>query len=349
MAAQGAAAETLALAPGRFFGPGNTGIHSIGRAEVRNIVLTGPLSGEVPFFNNGPAAPNVIAEVLLGGEVDGRTSTGVLINENIDTGLFLELRDPVTRQVGRLMVVAIAAEQMRPDAKGNLTFNPSVIADPGIPELARPFSVVFTTGAKEIPLSLRTQRGQPGGHDQAGPLPSGRFVIGRIGDFDQDGRLDGILVQAENSPLDLVIANGDPIAQRRPWSLDVPIHPLQAAGLALNGIVQNFPEPIAKAIVTRDREALAQYLDDLRERLPAIRENLRRGLAGLSGQDESLVRRARARLAAAERLLGHGKDAGVVEPEPAHGGDDEALGAGRIFGSLQLVGDALGLLARVGH
>lgn len=267
---------TLTLKEGRFYGPGNKGSQAIVPAGVRGIVLTGPLSGEIPFFNNGPELPNVIAEVLQGGVVDGYTSNGVAINENIDTGLFLVFSDPETGESARMMVVGVAPEQMVPDAKGNLTFNPSVIGDPGTPELAVPFSVMFTTGAAQVPLSLKTQQGLPGGHDQAGPFPSGRILIGRIGDFDQDGFLDGELVLAANPPLELIVARGDPIAQRRPWTLDVPVPPVLAAVVTLNGLVQNFPDAIGYVFTTRDYPTLGGYVVDMLERVQAARLNLAR-------------------------------------------------------------------------
>lgn len=276
--AAAAGAETLTLPAGTFFGPGNTGTHQLVEGQVRNIVLTGPLSGAIPFFNNGPAEPNVIAEVLQGGVVDGYTSNGIAINENIDTALFLDLIDPATGESARLMGVGVAAEEMGPDAKGNLIFRPNIIADPGVPEQALPMEVVFTTGAARVPLSLRTQQGLPGGHDHAGPLPSGRVLIGRIGDFDQDGRLDGVLVMGANTAFDLVVGHGDPLAQYRPWRLDVPIHPRDAAALTANGALQNFPEPLAETVVTRQRAVASDYLLDLQQRARTARVNLRRAL-----------------------------------------------------------------------
>ena len=102
----------------------------------------------------------------------------------------------------------------------------------------------FTTGIAQVPLSLNTQNDEDNGQDNAGPLPSGHKLVGRMGDFDNDGFLDGILVLAANAPLDLVVARGNPIAQIRPWTSDIPIDPISASVLTLNGVVRNYSQVI---------------------------------------------------------------------------------------------------------
>ena len=42
-----------------------------------------------------------------------------------------------------------------------------------------------------MPPSLQTQMGLPGGIDRAGSLPVGAKIHGRLGDFNNDGYLDG--------------------------------------------------------------------------------------------------------------------------------------------------------------
>jgi hypothetical protein len=264
---------------GKFFGPGDTGTHELpAEAQVRNLMFIGPLTGVIPFFNNGPGTPNVLAETDQGGVVDGLTSTGVPINENIDTGLMLDLKDASTGEAAKIMVVAVAQENIIPDAKGNLVFNPSVIADPGTSLLAVPFNVTFTTGARRVPLSFRTQMGMPGGHDNAGPIASGYTLIGRVGDFNQDGYMDGILVQAENSPHDLIIANGDPIAQIRPWYSNIPIQPETAALLSLNGTVNNYPEPLMEVIQQYRLDTAQEYTRDIVTAIDSALGNISRAL-----------------------------------------------------------------------
>lgn len=269
LAAQQAPAATLSLKAGTFYGPGDKGVHPFQNGQVRNIQLTGPLQGTVPFFNNGAEPPNVIAEVLQGGVIDGFTSDGRAINENIDTALHLELADPTTGEAGSLMVVSVEQEVVQADQMGNLVFVAHVVADPGLPVLVTPFQVRFTTGGAKIPLSLKTQSGIFGGHDFAGPFPSGHTLIGRIGDFDHDRFLDGELVQGENAPMELVIARGDPIAQHRPWVSDIPSTPALSALLNLNGIVQNFPTPLRKALEHGRNQEAIDYAYDINGRLNA--------------------------------------------------------------------------------
>jgi hypothetical protein len=266
---QPAAALTLSLKAGEFFGPGITGDHAFNNAFVTNLQFTGPFQGVVPFFNNGANPPLVLAQQLFGGPQTGFTSDGRAINKNANTGLFLDLTDPSTGESARMMVVSIAADEFGPDALGNLAFHAHVVADPGVPAEVVPFEVTFTTGAVTIPKSLRTQMGLPGGHETAGSLPSGTVIFGRIGDFDHDGFMDGELVIGQNSPLNLVVAHGDPIAQRRPWISDIPVSTVQSAVLNLNGIVQNFPRPMTAALASGQVETVLDEAFDVTGRLNA--------------------------------------------------------------------------------
>lgn len=286
----------LDLDNGEFFGPGHavyneTGIVGVNRfvdAEVRNIVLTGPLTGFVQFFNNGADEPNVIAEKLQnGGIVDGLASDGTLINENGDTALRLNFSDPATGESADVMVIPTlsdltpdGSEPILPD-NGNLTFNPTVVADPADPTKVVHFKVVFTTGAKTVPLSLKTQKGLGGGVDSAGPLKSGRVIVGRLGDYDQDGFLDGKLVQAENAPLELVVGRGNPIAQKRPWTSNVPVSPDQAAFLTLHNLLTNYPQAFEAAMEQQDFEATFEHLQGLDDGILALLGNFRRLLPAL--------------------------------------------------------------------
>ena len=289
-------AATLFLKAGTFYGPGNKGVHPFNNAEVRNMIPTGPLSGVIPFFNNGIAAPNVTAEIRQGGIVDGKTSDGRLINENVDTGLQFVLKDRITGNVANIMVVAVGAEDFGPDAKGNLVFNTDVVADPGPGHLVTPLNVTFTTGAARVPLSLKTQKGLGGGNDHAGPFQTGHTLIGRIGDFDHDGLLDGELVLAGNSPLELFVAEGDPIAQRRPWVSDIPVTPAVSALLIVNGIVQNFPAPLTEVLQQRDTSQAVNYGFDITERLNAALYDLNSVLSAQSITRDQKRRMQTARL-----------------------------------------------------
>lgn len=298
IAANNTLAATLFLeSDGRFFGPGNaifsetgTSIKKFRDAQVRNITFIGPFTGFIPMFNNGAEAPNVTAEILQDGLIDGLTSNGILINENINTALHLDISDPATGESANIMAVAVASEETEdgselvyPDEKGNITFNPTVYADPGQADLVRKLpAIVFTTGSARVPLSVKSQRGEFGGVDNAGPLSSGHVLIGRVGDFDHDGFLDGILVLAGNAPEDLIVGRGNPLAQIRPWHSDIPISPAEAVGLTLNNIVQNYPQPLQEVLEHGNFAAAVGYLGAIDESLASALESVR--LVLLSGQ-----------------------------------------------------------------
>jgi hypothetical protein len=336
---------TLFLKAGTFYGPGDKGVHQFNNAEVRSIVLTGPLNGFIPFFNNGAELPNVIAEVLQGATVDGYTSDGRPINENIDTGLRLILPDTGSGESANIMVVSVEQEIIQPDAKGNLVFEAHVVADPGPSAPVAPFDVRFTSGAVRIPLSLKTQRGLAGGHDFAGPFASGHVLIGRIGDFDHDGYLDGELVQGENAPLELIAARGDPLAQRRPWVSNIPSTPPLSALLNLNGIVQNFPEPLLQTLTTGQVQNAVDYAFDINGRLNAALYDLNAILSSPEMTHRQKLRAHAARLLVRQgrQYIEHGLDIlarGKASDGKRHRG--VALEAGSAFQrGLKLLGLAL--------
>ncbi|HET9220600.1 MAG TPA: hypothetical protein VFR18_26715, partial [Terriglobia bacterium] len=129
-----------------------------------------------------------------------------------------------------------------------------------------------------------------------GPFQAGHTLIGRIGDFDHDGLLDGELVLAGNSPLDLFVAEGDPIAQRRPWISDIPVPPAVSALLIVNGIVQNFPAPLTEVLQQRDTSQAMNYGFDITERLNAALYDLNSVLSSQSTTRDQKRRVQTARL-----------------------------------------------------
>ena len=79
-----------------------------------------------------------------------------------------------------------------------------------------------TTGEVTVPYSIQTQMGLPGGTDRAGSKPSGTVLKGRLGDFNNDGMLDGAIVLSGNIPLDSMLLPGAPYAFTRYFETDVP-------------------------------------------------------------------------------------------------------------------------------
>ena len=354
LASHSASAVTLSLKAGYFFGPGDQGIHPFNNAFVRNIQFTGPLSGTIPFFNNGAEPPNVSAEILQGGVVDGFTSDGRAINENIDTGLHLRLADPSTGESANIMVVATGAEQVVNDEKGNLVFRTHVFADPGVSSVVAPLDVSFTTGAAQVPLSLKTQKGLPGGVDRAGPYAAGFVLFGRIGDFDHDGLMDGELVLAANSPLELIAARGNPIAQRRPWVSDIPINAPLSVELNLANMVGNFPEPLIGAVLQGQNTLAAEYAYDLTSRINAALFDLTSIVAskGATRAQKAKARTALWAVRIARESLERGIDELTTVPrddkhDHRHGGVSAHDAARPFKNGLKLLGYALESLASV--
>jgi hypothetical protein len=79
-----------------------------------------------------------------------------------------------------------------------------------------------TTGTVTVPPSLQTQNGDKG-VDQAGKLPSGTTIAGRVGDFNRDGYIDGTLVAVGVMPLTSPIYPGQPFAMVRNFETDIPV------------------------------------------------------------------------------------------------------------------------------
>jgi hypothetical protein len=129
-----------------------------------------------------------------------------------------------------------------------------------------------------IGRSLQSQRGEPGGYDQAGSLPAGTYLAGRVGDFDQDGQLDGILVAAPHVPLAADMLPGAPVGNRRGFKTDVPIASNVSAELMLRGVM-HLREPLLTTLAEADVRSAHELSVDLRDRLSVIAATAQRSLA----------------------------------------------------------------------
>lgn len=266
----------LTLSGGLLYGPGPLGEHRLQAGEITNFVVTAPLTGYVPMYNNGAALPNLSAEALHVTEVDGRLSNGVIINENIDAGFVLDIPEPDSGEMMKLFVCSTSREQVTQDTSGNLQFSLTAGFDPGLPDYVVEMDVVFVTGAAWVPKSEKTRRNLEGGHDNADAFPSGYARVGRLGDFDHNGMLDGEFVLGDNAPFDLVVAEGDPILIVRPFVSDIPVSATDAAVYQLRGIVENYPAVLASAIAAGQAQWLIDYLDDIELRVDSTRETVGR-------------------------------------------------------------------------
>ncbi len=175
-----------------------------------------------------------------------------------------------------LFVCSISKESVAPDESGNLIFSLTAGFDQGLAEFVVTMPVEFVTGAAEIPVSEKTRTGAGSGHDNPGSYPSGHIHVGKPGDFDQDGFLDGEFVLSGISPPELIIAEGDPILIIRPFTSDIPVSDRNAAIYALNGIVNNYQRAFNAAVRQRKEQVLKNYLDDIRFRLTVIGKNIAR-------------------------------------------------------------------------
>jgi len=182
--------------------------------------------------------------------------------------------------------------------------------------------------------------GRKDGDDRAGSLPSGTVIIGRLGDFDQDGFLDGVLVSANHVPSG-GFPGGAPMASIRPFFTDIPIAPETAGFLTVNGIIQNFPEVVRPALAAGDVVTARRHLEDVVERLEVVQRNLARALAaGPPSGHGPLVQLARDLVTDARTAFG-----GALARLASAGIDDTDIRA--VTTGFRLVGGAHSLLMSV--
>ena len=267
---------SLTLEGGMLYGPGNLGVHRLQPGKIHNFLVTAPLTGHVEMFNNAGEKPNIFAETLHVTEVDGKLSDGTLINENIDVGFVLTIAEPETKQEVQLFVCSVSEEAVIPDENGNIEFALTAGFDPGLPDYVVKMDVAFVTGVGRLPLSERTRRGLAGGHDNADQFSSGHARVGKLGDFDNDGMLDGEFILAGNAPFDLIIAEGDPILVVRPFSSDIPVSAANAALYTVKGVTRNYPEVLFSSLNAKKDTDLLFYAEDLKRRMQSLKKNIER-------------------------------------------------------------------------
>lgn len=211
------------LGAGRFYGPGAyLEPQPLFPVVIRNMVWITEKDFVTPFVNNGAAEPNIMAEKGTRGVVDGKLSNGLLINENADIY--------PAKVAGADVIIAVVdggphnglQVSLTSDA-GEVTMTMDLAMDLGVGEkgvVRLPF--YGTTGSVTVPYSLQTQMGGKG-VDQAGEIPSGSVLTGRIGDFNNDGWIDGTLVATTTMPLSSSLYPGQPYVIVRHFETDIPI------------------------------------------------------------------------------------------------------------------------------
>ncbi|KOR29603.1 hypothetical protein TI04_08190 [Achromatium sp. WMS2] len=208
------------LGTGYFFGPGAYPLATpLFPAMIRNLAFTGDRDFVTPFWNNGAALPNIAAEADFP-PIDGKLSDGTLINENVDLGTFVLAGSqflPAVVANGKL-----AGQQIMVTMDdGNLIMVMDLILDLGIGSKGIiKLPLYGTTGTITIPQALP---GSPVKIDRAGQLHSGDTIAGRIGDFNNDGYIDGTLVIAGVMPLTSPFYPGQPFVLSRNFETDIPL------------------------------------------------------------------------------------------------------------------------------
>ena len=175
--------------------------------------------------------------------------------------------------------------------------------DPGFAEgIIRVDNFRLTTGWVQVPRSLQSVQGIPGGYDRAGSLPSGAFLVGRVGDFDRDGFLDGVLVASANVPLQADMLPGAPVGNQRGFTSDIPVDPLTAAAMTLAGIDTLRPV-IDQLMAAGELAKLTSLFADIGERIDAASLNCEDAFIHGDRQRKEALQAVRWRIEAARKLF----------------------------------------------
>ena len=261
---------------GTFFGPGRMPDVPMAKGIMHVVELDKNLKGITPYFNNGAEKPNIRSRVPFHPELEGVLSSNIAFNENMDGGVV-----DVGNGALKLLNVVIKDGPNNGTQSYELTrqcdwkITTDLALDPGFkPGILVTPNLVITSGVVSIPISLQTKHGIPGSADFAGSVPSRAKLVGRVGDYDEDGFLDGYLTGTAVIPLDHIFYPGAPVAQARIFISNIPISHLNAAGLSLYSI-QNykqifkdiFSDKKSKDVVVYYNAQFRDYLNDIESRL----------------------------------------------------------------------------------
>lgn len=250
-----------------------------------------------------------VAAFAQGGQVlsDGKTTT----NGNIDAGA-LEIGGQPSAGKGdgkTFWLHAVAGgpnrgeERYRFDSDYNMVWTVDLALDPGFAEgIVRVNGFELTTGVRQVPPSLQTAGGMPEGYDKAGSLASGTELVGRVGDFDSDGFMDGTIVATANVPMQADMLPGAPVGNVRGFRTDIPIAPLFAMELTLHGIA-NMRPLVEKTLSGNRLPELTDRLRDIQERLLAARGNYEAAFLAASPEERPGLRELGWRLESIRQLM----------------------------------------------
>ncbi|KOR31479.1 hypothetical protein TI04_00560 [Achromatium sp. WMS2] len=221
-----AAEHDITTVDGMVYGPGPMVATPFHGGKFTHVQLNEQLFGNISFFNNGIAEPNIPGELeIFGSFRGGLLSNGLPFNEHLHGGIIIIGQ-------GALRMLAVVAsggaskggESYHLDEQLNWRWQTDMALDPGFPEgLVISRNLHISTGVLWVPASLQTIAGHPGGFDYADSLPTGAPVYGRIGDNDEDGFLDATMVGVSRVPLNFLFVPGAPIVMLRSIVTDIPI------------------------------------------------------------------------------------------------------------------------------
>jgi hypothetical protein len=274
------------LTGGFFFGPGPiVPDTSLPDGRISNVHFDRAHFRGFAEFRNDDSAQSKLS--------NGRTR----INQNIEAGRLM-----IGGGTSPIMLTAVdggphsGREIYYLDTDYRFVWRVDLALDPGFDEgIIRIDDFVLHTGVVRIAPSLQTKGGLPGGYDQAGTLSTGRYLVGRVGDFDQDGFLDGVLVAAPNVPLGSDMLPGAPVGNRRGFKTNIPIAPHLSAELVLRSL-RHLRQPLAETVARNDAADYLALMREVSEQLGAASANLQHASAGQAGL--APVREAARRLAA---------------------------------------------------
>lgn len=208
---------------GKFLGPGAfNGEQDLFEMELKNISFTSQTELLVPFYNDNESLKITCADLVFDNDIDGHLSDGSTINENVDMCL-ANIADTD-------MLVGVSGDgPLQGQVHFMLLDNREILVamditlDLGTDDNGL-IKIPYYGSTKKvmIPYSIQTQLKLSGGKDSAGNHLSGTWLEGRLGDFDEDGWLDGTLVSAGNIPLDSPVFPGQPYAMVRHFEMDIP-------------------------------------------------------------------------------------------------------------------------------
>ena len=262
---------------GTVYGPGPMPATPITGGKFTHVPVNAGLEGDLGFFNNGKAEPNIPGEKEIFGDFKGGfLSNGVPFNEHLH-GSVLSIGQ------GALRMLAVVAsdgpnkggETYRVDERLNWRLRTDMALDPGFPEgMVVSKNIDITSGVLWVPQSLQSEAHTPGGFDHADYLPSNGPIIGNLGDANDDGFLDGRIVGAGRTPLKYLFAPGAPLVMSRTINTDIPVKPhvsglLELAGIANLNLVLYPPEGKAPAGAAMDAyytRMLPEWADDFAAR-----------------------------------------------------------------------------------